>query len=90
MNEKAPIHCPKCQSDALNRYGKTANGKKRYLCLVCGRQFITNPVRKTPQERPPCPKCGKPMHCYKREPDLIRFRCSDYPNCRTYVKLSTV
>ena len=90
MNEKAPIQCPKCQSDALNRYGKTANGKKRYLCLVCGRQFITNPARKIPQERPTCPKCGKPMHCYKREPDLIRFRCSDYPNCRTYVKLSTV
>jgi DNA-directed RNA polymerase subunit RPC12/RpoP len=87
MNPTDAIHCPKCQSDALNRYGKTANGKRRYICLVCGRQFIVNPARKVPENRPNCPQCGKPMHCYKREPDLIRFRCSAYPNCKTYVKL---
>ena len=38
------VFCPRCRSDAIYRYGKTANGKKRYLCQVCRRQFSLKPT----------------------------------------------
>lgn len=81
------VFCPRCRSDAIYRYGKTANGKKRYLCQVCRRQFSLKPAgRLGKQERPACPACGKPMHVYMRNGDTIRFRCADYPRCRTFLK----
>jgi transposase-like protein len=81
------VSCPRCRSDAIYRYGKTANGRKRYLCQVCGRQFsLKRPERLQDHERPSCPVCGKPMHIYMRNGDSIRFRCSDYPDCRTFLK----
>jgi len=82
------VSCPRCQSDAIYRYGKTANGRKRYLCQVCRRQFsLKRPERLQDQERPTCPLCGKPMHIYMRKGDSIRFRCSGYPDCRTFLKV---
>lgn len=84
------VSCPRCQSDAIYRYGKTANGRKRYLCQVCRRQFSLNrPERLQAQDRPSCPLCRKPMHVYMRNGDSIRFRCSDYPDCRTFLKRPT-
>ncbi len=84
----AEIECPACQSDAYYKYGKTANGQVRYRCLVCGRQFTENSTRIPVENRPSCPKCGKSMHVYARESECVRFRCSDYPNCRTYLKIA--
>jgi len=82
------VCCPRCRSDAIYRYGKTANGKRRYLCQVCRRQFsLKRPDRLRVQERPACPVCGKPMHIYMRHGGTIRFRCSDYPSCRTFLKM---
>jgi transposase-like protein len=81
------VFCPRCRSDAIYRYGKTATGKKRFLCQVCRRQFSLK--RLDPlgaQERPACPACGRPMHVYMRHGVTLRFRCSDYPNCRTFLK----
>ncbi|RPH86768.1 MAG: Insertion element protein [Desulfobacteraceae bacterium] len=82
------IQCPHCQSEATYRYGKTWNRKQRYMCLVCGRQFILDPERVSLPGKPTCPVCGKTMHIYRRYPRLIRFRCSGYPECRHYLKIS--
>jgi len=38
------------------------------------------------QGKPICPECGKPMHLYKIEGEIIRFRCSGYPVCKTFRK----
>jgi transposase-like protein len=83
------IKCPSCGSDALYRYGHTSNEKQRYLCLMCGRQFTLGANRLDIKLKPVCPRCGKLMHLYKRENGLFRFRCSDYPECRTYKKVTT-
>lgn len=82
------IRCPQCHSEAVNKYGSISGGKQRYICLVCARQFVANPQKKHFINKPRCPKCGKPMHSYMQGPDYIRFRCSDYPRCRTFFKTS--
>jgi ssDNA-binding Zn-finger/Zn-ribbon topoisomerase 1 len=38
--------------------------------------------------RPGCPGCGKPMHIYMRSDAYVRFRCSNYPTCKTFHKLT--
>jgi transposase-like protein len=81
------VICPRCLSDAIYRYGKSVNGRKRYLCQVCRRQFVLKgPGRLDAGQRPSCPVCGKPMHVYMRIGEIIRFRCADYPHCRTFLK----
>lgn len=88
--EEGARKCPGCKSEALYKYGKSFSGKQRYLCLSCNRQFVEGSSRYLCSERPLCKTCGKPMHLYRREKSLMRFRCSDYPKCRTYLKISTV
>ncbi len=78
------ITCPTCGSDALYRYGHTRGEKQRYLCLMCGRQFTLHTERQEVKHKPSCPVCGRPMNLYKRETRVLRFRCSTYPDCRTY------
>ena len=39
------MHCPKCQSTKIIKYGHTHYGKPRFRCLVFGRQFVENPSR---------------------------------------------
>jgi ssDNA-binding Zn-finger/Zn-ribbon topoisomerase 1 len=59
----------------------------RYICLLCNRQFVAGSQRKPVADRPVCPECGKPMHVYmKTDNGMTRFRCSNYPVCRTFVK----
>jgi transposase-like protein len=82
------VICPKCNSTALYKYGKTSAGNKRYLCLVCNRQFTKDSFRKEIKGRPSCPACGKKMHVYMRGNRFIRFRCSGYPGCKTFIKIS--
>lgn len=38
------------------------------------------------QGKPICPECGNLMHLYKIEGEVIRFRCSGYPECKTFKK----
>ncbi|MDY6910491.1 MAG: zinc-ribbon domain-containing protein [Thermodesulfobacteriota bacterium] len=83
-----PLRCPRCQSEALYRYGFTPSGKQRYLCVVCQHQFVEHPARKPPEVRPSCPRCGQPMHVYMRRGGVVRFRCTRYPECRTYLKIA--
>lgn len=78
--------CPSCDSNAIYKYGKIASGKQRYLCMICGRQFTLHHKRLQYNHRPFCPQCGTIMHIYKRENKVIRFRCSQYPNCKTFKK----
>jgi insertion element IS1 protein InsB len=40
------IICPKCQSTNCIKHGRIHNGKQRYLCKDCGRQFVENPKQK--------------------------------------------
>ncbi len=81
------IVCPNCGSDAVYKYGKTPGGKQKYQCIVCDRQFVENTNRKKIDDRPACPECGEPMHLYMRQKGATRFRCSKYPECRTFVKI---
>jgi transposase-like protein len=83
------LHCPNCESDAIYSYGRTQNGKQRYLCLICNRQFIQNRSRKKFEKRPRCPLCKGLTHVYRKEKDMIRFRCAKYPVCRGYAKKVT-
>ncbi len=39
-------NCPECNGTTIVRNGKIHNGKQRYLCRSCGRQFIENPTAK--------------------------------------------
>lgn len=83
----AEIKCPSCRSSACYKYGTAWTGKKRFLCLICGRQFTFGSKRIETKAKSRCPACGKLMHVYKREVEMIRFRCSAYPACRTFKKV---
>ncbi len=84
--ERVEVKCPQCNLDAVYKYGKTWQGKQRFICLICGRQFTQNNGRFEVKDRPVCPVCGKVMHLYKREYKVLRFRCSGYPGCKTFSK----
>lgn len=81
------IRCPRCNEDAFYKYGMTAGNKQRYRCLSCGRQFTLESMRVPLKNRPACPACGSSMHVYKTESHSLRYRCSCYPECATYVNI---
>ena len=81
------VGCPDCGNDALYRYGRIWTGRQRYVCLLCGRQFTLGSTRKEWKNKPTCPCCGKQMYFYHKGKDVIRFRCSNYPDCKQYVKI---
>ena len=84
LDEK--LTCTNCNSDALYKYGHAWTGKQRYLCMMCGTQFTGNAGKLSVKGKPVCPVCGKSMHVYKLEGEVIRFRCAGYPVCKTYRK----
>ena len=84
--EGIAILCPSCNTKAVYKYGRTSAGKQRFLCLACGRQFTPGSRKAVSEGRPACPACGKSMHRYKIEEDAVRFRCSHYPICKTFIK----
>jgi len=84
---KSSIQCPRCRGEAVNKYGKTSGGNQRFICLVCGRQFVRNGPRLDMKNRPFCPLCGDKMHIYMWDEKIIRYRCSHYPTCRGYAKV---
>ncbi|RJR22818.1 MAG: Insertion element protein [Nitrospiraceae bacterium] len=86
MTDKAEIQCPACSADAVYKNGRIKTGKQRYLCLMCSRQFTMGTRKPMVQGKPVCPECGKPMNVYKLEGNVIRFRCSGYPVCKTFKK----
>jgi transposase-like protein len=40
------MNCPKCDSRNIIKNGSTHNGKSKFMCNDCGRQFIENPTKK--------------------------------------------
>jgi len=40
------FRCPNCKSDKTVKNGHIHNGKQRYLCKDCGRQFVLDPTKK--------------------------------------------
>jgi len=40
------MKCPICQNANIIKYGKIHNGKQRFECEECGRQFVENPENK--------------------------------------------
>ena len=83
------IECPECRSRAVYRYGKTLRHLQRYKCLMCERQFVPGHERIHPRVRPECPRCGAKTHVFKRKGEGYSvFRCSRYPICRTYVRVT--
>ena len=38
--------CPKCSSGRTVKNGRIHNGKQRFLCHECGRQFVEQPQKK--------------------------------------------
>ena len=89
VKEEKEIQCPECTSEALYKFGRTKWGKQRFQCLICKRQFTLGIQRAEIKDRPSCPKCGSMMHSYMRKGGVSRFRCSNYPECKTYLKFST-
>jgi transposase-like protein len=85
---KQGVECPKCRNDVAYRYGHTGSGKQKYLCVMCGYQFVIDKGRCVLPDRPTCPKCGRPMHVYMQGQEFIRFRCSAYPQCREFLKIA--
>ena len=79
--------CPSCNSRAVYRYGKLSD-KQRYICMICNRQFIEGHERNYPQERPFCGICGKKMYVYRRGVNYTRYRCSGYPVCKSFLKMT--
>ncbi|EDN65916.1 IS1 transposase [Beggiatoa sp. PS] len=44
------MNCPHCQSNEIVKNGSLTNGKQKYKCKVCGRQFVINPQKQTISE----------------------------------------
>jgi transposase-like protein len=71
------ITCPRCPARNVKKNGTTANGKQRYRCLRCGRQFI---ARYTYRGRDPSvrrlvvPLALKRLHrrtiCFSKSPEM--------------------
>jgi len=89
MGAEEAVTCPQCGASAYNRYGKAPNGRQRYICLVCGRQFVNKDRHTAGDQHPSCPACGGRMHVYMRSARTIRYRCALYPKCKTFVKRNT-
>jgi transposase-like protein len=87
MGTADEYRCPVCNSEAVYKYGHIRTGKQRLKCLMCGRQFILGVTRHELKSRPTCPQCGLKMHLYMHGERALRFRCSDYPECKTYQKI---
>jgi transposase-like protein len=85
-SKRSQEKCPRCNSEAFYKYGKTRHGRQRFRCLVCGRQFGET-VREELKERPLCRVCGRKMHVYMKASEWVRFRCSGYSLCRSFEKL---
>jgi insertion element IS1 protein InsB len=40
------MHCPNCQETQLVKNGTIHNGKPKWKCKACGRQFVANPTQR--------------------------------------------
>lgn len=47
---KGMVSCPSCEYDKTIKNGHIHNGKQRYRCKACNRQFVLNPTKKVISE----------------------------------------
>lgn len=87
MAKTGNLKCPVCASEAVYKYGHVKTGKQRLRCVLCGRQFVLGFARHELRNRPTCPRCGLKMHLYMHDKMALRFRCSEYPDCKSYTKI---
>ena len=87
MAKPCNLKCPVCASEAVYKYGHVKTGKQRLRCVLCGRQFVLGFERHELSNRPICPRCGLKMHLYMHDKTVLRFRCSEYPDCKSYIKI---
>lgn len=40
------LKCPECESESVLKNGHIHNGKQRYVCKSCGRQFVPDSTKK--------------------------------------------
>jgi transposase-like protein len=40
------MHCPNCHSTQIIKNGTIHNGKPKWKCKACGRQFVANPSQR--------------------------------------------
>lgn len=40
------MNCSECDSQNIIKNGSTHNGKPKFMCKDCGRQFVENPTKK--------------------------------------------
>ncbi|TAN44429.1 MAG: Insertion element protein [Nitrospirae bacterium] len=78
--------CPRCKADVYYKYGRNGNGKQKYICRICGRQFVSTSQPICNEDRPYCFRCSSRMHIYMKNGSFLIFRCSGYPVCKTYIK----
>jgi transposase-like protein len=90
ITDEVAVKCPTCNSEATYKYGRAKTGRQRLLCLICGRQFTIGARKHEIEGKPFCPECGSLMHLYKIDGDIIRFRCSDYPQCKGLRKFKII
>jgi len=78
------IVCPRCGCDTWKfgfHKGKDGVRHQKYRCKnpACRYQFAPDlPRRPKKIPRPECPICGSPMFIFKKLPDAIRLRCSNW------------
>lgn len=41
------LSCPQCSSESIRKNGSIHNGKQKYECICCHRQFVEHPENKT-------------------------------------------
>jgi transposase-like protein len=39
------MHCPNCQATQIIKNGTIHNGKPKWKCKICGRQFVVDPTQ---------------------------------------------
>ncbi|WP_196596027.1 IS6 family transposase [Pectinatus frisingensis] len=84
MTKSYQICCPKCNNHQnFYRYGKDKDGNQKYLCRVCGHQFVpyANTTSKSGRSRirsyPICPICGKAMFLHHEHKYYSNYQCGD-------------
>jgi transposase-like protein len=45
------LWCPECKSETVVKNGHIHNGKQRYLCKSCGRQFVPDSTKKVVEDQ---------------------------------------
>jgi transposase-like protein len=80
------VECPKCGAKVCYKYGLSNVGKRKVKCIICNRQFVLNSSKTICSGKPKCDLCGSVMYLYRIDENILRFRCSKYPDCKFYKK----